>query len=404
MSDGERKVPEATPPAPETDNKTEKTEIAEVEENTDAQLMWINLDVIQKDIASKLPPDAVEIVMARIEKIIKPWFMLQAKWIFSMISWFFKDNKDVQNKLAEKEWDINSVMASIVDITGQVWKLKGKLHDTILSTMWWEAGAKFATELATVEEKALEAKKTAKSPWEYRDLIKPLLLQFASCIATMNFVKPIDPTAKTTPSPTPDKVDPKASDSHEWFADTSHYTEEEKEYINNVIDEAKAYEWTKYLLTGLTKYGIDCSGLWSVALKKEFKWAWANNFPRLTAALFDNKAPDIEHEQVEKWDWMFREDPNWVKWHKNADWTKIYHIEMALWKVYERDGKKYVLTYGSSSDAWYILKDWVEQKIRNWVWYRERKIDENKHFARPEYYTKLVTIANGQATAMKAAA
>ncbi len=392
MADGEKKEGIDNPPA-----ATEETEKEAVIENTDAALMWINLDVIKKDIAAKLPPDAVKIVMKRIEKIVKPGFALQAKWFFTMITWLFWDKTGTAtNSLLQKEWGLNSVMDSMVDMGAQIWKIQSKLHDTILATMWWEVGTKFSEELAKLEESALNAKKTAKSPWEYRDIVKPLLLQFGASIGAMNmWKKSADETPPAKSDPWKEKDPIATPDKHEWFSEQSHYSAEEQEYVNNVIDEAKQFEWVWYKYGGVGKSGIDCSGLWSTALKKEFKWVWSENFPRLTAALFDRKAEDIKTEEVERGDWMFREDPNWVKrWWKNENGEKIYHIEMTLWKVYERDGAKYVMTYWSSSDAWYILKDWVKQNISNGVWYRERKIDANKHFSKPPYYEKLVVIAN----------
>ncbi len=45
-----------------------------------------------------------------------------------------------------------------------------------------------------------------------------------------------------------------------------------------------------------------------MAFKEQYKDEGAT-FGRLTAALFDSKAPDIKTVDVEKGDWMFREDP-----------------------------------------------------------------------------------------------
>lgn len=128
----------------------------------------------------------------------------------------------------------------------------------------------------------------------------------------------------------------------------------------------------------------------SKALDKEYK---ENNgrFGRLTAALFDDNAPDVQLQNAERGYYLFREDPDGVKGHSNKKGEKIYHIEMALGKPYEKDGKWYVKTYGSSSDD-NVLDANGENTHRNGVGYRIREIKNNHHFAKPPYYAKLVSM------------
>lgn len=58
---------------------------------------------------------------------------------------------------------------------------------------------------------------------------------------------------------------------------------------------------------------------------------------------------------------------------------------MTLGKPFEKDGKWYVKTYGSSSDA-------NMTNGKDGVGYRIREIKDNHHFAKPPYYAKLVAM------------
>lgn len=183
------------------------------------------------------------------------------------------------------------------------------------------------------------------------------------------------------------------SEKNEWYAESSHYTDEEKKQIDAVITGAKKFKWTKYVYGGNGKKGIDCSWLWSAAFGEQYKDE-GKTFGRLTAALFDTKATDITRNAAERWDWMFWEDPKGIKeGGRNDKWQKIYHIEMALGKPFEKDGKRYIKTYGSSSDE--NITDANGVPLNTWkdgVGYRIREIKDNHHFAKPPYYEKLVAM------------
>ena len=153
---------------------------------------------------------------------------------------------------------------------------------------------------------------------------------------------------QSSPSPT--------ENNHEQYSENSHYTDDEKKQIEEVISSAKTYQGVVYKYGGNDSQGIDCSGLWSKAFDKEYQES-NKRFGRLTAAIFDTKAPDISREEVERGDWMFWEDPEGVKQGgRNEKGEKIYHIEMVVGKPFEKDGKRYVKTYGSSSEK-HIIDD-----------------------------------------------
>lgn len=66
---------------------------------------------------------------------------------------------------------------------------------------------------------------------------------------------------------------------------------------------------------------------------------------------------------------------------------------MALGKPFEKDGKWYVKTYGSSSDE--NITDANGNRLndgKDGVGYRIREIKDNHHFAKPPYYAKLVAM------------
>jgi|GEM_PF-1014900 len=64
---------------------------------------------------------------------------------------------------------------------------------------------------------------------------------------------------------------------------------------------------------------------------------------------------------------------------------------MALGKPFEKDGKRYVKTYGSGSEK-NVLDEAGKNTGKNGVGYRIREIKSNHHFAKPPYYTKLVAM------------
>lgn len=89
---------------------------------------------------------------------------------------------------------------------------------------------------------------------------------------------------------------------------------------------------------------------------------------------------------------MFWEDPKGVKQGGvNEKGMKIYHIEMAMGKPFEKDGKRYIKTYGSSSEK-HVLDEKGNDTGKEGVGYRLRQIKDNHHFAKPPYYEKLVAI------------
>lgn len=196
-----------------------------------------------------------------------------------------------------------------------------------------------------------------------------------------------------------------STESNEWYADKSHYTEDEKKEINTVIAGAQKYAGVKYVYGWNDKKGIDCSGLWSAAFNEQYKDAGVT-FGRLTAALFDAKAPDVATKDAERGDRMFWEDPKGIKqWGNNEKGTRIYHIEMALGKPFQKDGKWYVKTYGSSSDE--NMVDANGNPLNNGkdgTGYRIREIKDNHHFAKPPYYAKLVAMNKGNDQEEKKAA
>lgn len=72
-------------------------------------------------------------------------------------------------------------------------------------------------------------------------------------------------------------------------------------------------------------------------------------------------------------------------------WKTIYHVEMVVWKPYQKSGKWYVKTLWSSSDTtgtspMYNIDGTPNPKY-NGVAYRERVINSERQFLRPQYET-----------------
>lgn len=437
-------------PKPETQSQTpeqlidnaqkehtaEKTEVqTSTKKWLDGLLSSVITTVWQKMLEKKgeYSPEYVQYVTTRLEDMKKIGVALKVKWF---VSWFTKFMGVI--KTLNPTWNINTMPVeqltaksdNIIQAVSQT-EEKVKNIETQLTGGGLEVAGMIAqttTEKTTLqalmsfEKDIADIKKTSWSPKEFQIKYHTRLVKFITDVG-INANSVVDEKAladaENNDATNKDKKavtgawlvvaggtavnNTDKTHDNEWFSEKSHYSEDEKKYINEVVKNASEYEWTKYSYGWTTKDGIDCSWLWSQALKKEFNEV-GDNFPRLTAALFDTKAPDIAVNTVEKWDWMFWEDAQGVKkWWTNEKWEKIYHIEMALNKPFEKDGKQYVLTYGSSSDGCFIMKNGKRIEQKNGVWYRERRIDTNKHhFARPEYYQKLVA-KNSEKTQQMAA-
>lgn len=146
-------------------------------------------------------------------------------------------------------------------------------------------------------------------------------------------------------------------------------TDLEKQRKNKVLSDVHEKVWCEYHWWSTWPDQFDCSGIRDWAFKKN----WLKT-PRFTAEWFDKKDRDISTNNVQVWDFMYREQEPWKKKHR-----KIYHIEMVVWLPFEKtiDGKKkmFVKTLWSAS---------------NWgVWYRQREITQYRHFGRHTFFQDL---------------
>lgn len=165
----------------------------------------------------------------------------------------------------------------------------------------------------------------------------------------------------------------------ENIKDSSILIQEQLPYIQETLKKAESQIGKPYVWGCTTEKGFDCSGLWNWAFKQQgidFK-------DRFTASLFSKTDVDIPKEQVRIWDFMF--------WDQRPDSKKhnpIYHIEMATSEPFEKNGKWYVKTIGSSTDKGVLDSNGNETK--KWgVGYRIREITEYRHFGRPPFYLQL---------------
>ena len=157
--------------------------------------------------------------------------------------------------------------------------------------------------------------------------------------------------------------------------------EEQRPYIQRVLASAQKEIGKPYVRWGSTAgwKGFDCSGLRNCAF-----WEQGMKFPtRFTASLFDKTDVNLTQEQVRVWDFMYREEQPGKKKH-----NPIYHIEMVLWKPFQKDGKRMVKTIWSSTDKG-VLDENGKKTNKNGVGYRLREITEYRHFGRPPYYFQL---------------
>ena len=157
--------------------------------------------------------------------------------------------------------------------------------------------------------------------------------------------------------------------------------EEQRPYIQRVLASAQKEIGKPYVRWGSTAgwKGFDCSGLRNCAF-----WEQGMKFPtRFTASLFDKTDVNLTQEQVRVWDFMYREEQPGKKKH-----NPIYHIEMVLWKPFQKDGKRIVKTIWSSTDKG-VLDENGNKTNKNGVGYRLREITEYRHFGRPPYYAQL---------------
>lgn len=151
----------------------------------------------------------------------------------------------------------------------------------------------------------------------------------------------------------------------------------EWKFIKNVINRATTQIWKKYTRWWTSpEWWFDCSGLWNWAFKQE----WIKFKSRLTAATFSDADTDVQKDDVKIWDFMFWDQKPGSKKH-----SKIYHIEMVISKPYIKNGKTYVRTLWSSTDA----KDDLGNHVWNWVRVREREMKAYRHYWRPKYYYQL---------------
>lgn len=164
------------------------------------------------------------------------------------------------------------------------------------------------------------------------------------------------------------------AESYSWF-------EEQRPYIQRVLASAQKEIGKPYVRWGSKSWGkgFDCSGLRNCAF-----WEQGMKFPtRFTASLFDKTDVNLTQEQVRVWDFMYREEQPGKKKH-----NPIYHIEMVLWKPFQKDGKRMVKTIWSSTDKG-VLDENGNKTNKNGVGYRLREITEYRHFGRPPYYAQL---------------
>ena len=164
------------------------------------------------------------------------------------------------------------------------------------------------------------------------------------------------------------------AESYSWF-------EEQRPYIQRALALAQKEIGKPYVRWGSTAgwKGFDCSGLRNYVFG-ELGIAFSTRF---TASLFDKTDAELKQEQVRVWDFMYREEQPGKKKH-----NPIYHIEMVLWKPFQKDGKRMVKTIWSSTDKG-VLDENGNKTNKNGVGYRLREITEYRHFGRPPYYAQL---------------
>lgn len=164
------------------------------------------------------------------------------------------------------------------------------------------------------------------------------------------------------------------AESYSWF-------EKQRPYIQRALALAQKEIGKPYVRWGSTAgwKGFDCSGLRNYVFG-ELGIAFSTRF---TASLFDKTDVNLNQEQVRVWDFMYREEQPGKKKH-----NPIYHIEMVLWKPFQKDGKRMVKTLWSSTDKG-ILDENGNKTNKNGVGYRLREITEYRHFGRPPYYSQL---------------
>lgn len=164
------------------------------------------------------------------------------------------------------------------------------------------------------------------------------------------------------------------AESYSWF-------EEQRPYIQRALALAQKEIGKPYVRWGSTAgwKGFDCSGLRNYVFG-ELGIAFSTRF---TASLFDKTDAELKQEQVRVWDFMYREEQPGKKKH-----NPIYHIEMVLWKPFQKDGKRMVKTLWSSTDKG-VLDEQGNKTNKNGVGYRLREITEYRHFGRPPYYARL---------------
>lgn len=164
------------------------------------------------------------------------------------------------------------------------------------------------------------------------------------------------------------------AESYSWF-------EEQRPYIQRALALAQKEIGKPYVRWGSTAgwKGFDCSGLRNYVFG-ELGIAFSTRF---TASLFDKTDAELKQEQVRVWDFMYREEQPGKKKH-----NPIYHIEMVLWKPFQKDGKRMVKTIWSSTDKG-VLDENGNKTNKNGVGYRLREITEYRHFGRPPYYARL---------------
>lgn len=164
------------------------------------------------------------------------------------------------------------------------------------------------------------------------------------------------------------------AESYSWF-------EKQRPYIQRALALAQKEIGKPYVRWGSTAgwKGFDCSGLRNYVFG-ELGIAFSTRF---TASLFDKTDVNLNQEQVRVWDFMYREEQPGKKKH-----NPIYHIEMVLWKPFQKDGKRMVKTLWSSTDKG-VLDENGNKTNKNGVGYRLREITEYRHFGRPPYYFQL---------------
>ena len=151
---------------------------------------------------------------------------------------------------------------------------------------------------------------------------------------------------------------------------------EQKPFIEKVYQSAASQIWKPYVWWWVGPNWYDCSWLWNWAFKQQ----GIDFRSRLTASAFSGADVDITKDKVQAGDFMYWDQKPWTKKH-----NPIYHIEMVISKPYEKNGKKYVRTLWSSTDA----KDDSRNYVWKWVQIREREMKDYRHFWRPPYYYQL---------------